>query len=42
MYVSLEADRAAREVREAKARAEEAIAEAQEAKVVAIAQAKAS
>jgi hypothetical protein len=38
IYVSLEAEKAAREVQEAKARAEEAIAEAQEAK----AQAKAS
>jgi hypothetical protein len=42
MYVSLEAERANREVKEAKARAEEAIAEAQEAKAQAKAEAKAS
>lgn len=42
MYVSLEAERAIREVQEAKARVEEAIAEAQEAKAQAKADSKAS
>ncbi|GAU47010.1 hypothetical protein TSUD_403200 [Trifolium subterraneum] len=42
MYVSLEAQRAAREIQEAKAWADEAIAEAQEAKAIAQTQAKMS